>query len=108
MHVKMTHNVAEVGAARDSLAYLETEGYVQKYSTVVLRGDRKLTINFMLQKYKPGPDFNPIVHTMLNQCNEWKKRYRVRVHWEHMPRGNMSQQWADWLGWCARAACKDV
>ena len=87
----MTHNVAEMWAARDSLIYLETEGYVQKYSTVVLRGDSQLIINFMLRKYKPGPDFNPMVRAMLNQCNEWRKKYRVRVHWEHVPRENMRQ-----------------
>ena len=85
----MTHNIAEMWAERDSLAYLETEGYVQKYSTIVLHGNSQLIINFMLQKCKPGSDFNPMVHAMLNQCNEWKKRYRVLR--EHVPRENMQQ-----------------
>ena len=48
VHVKMTHNVAEVWAARYSLAYLETEGYIKKFSMIVLRSDSQLTINFML------------------------------------------------------------
>lgn len=86
MCIKMMHNVAEVWAASNSLAYLEAKGYMWQHSRIVLQEDSQLTINFMLRKYKPGPRFCPMMKAMLNQCNEWKKQYRVQVHWEHMPR----------------------
>ena len=39
VHVKMTYKVAEVWAARDSLAYLQAKGYIQRYNIIVLCHD---------------------------------------------------------------------
>ena len=58
---KMTNNVAELWATRDFLELIEAQGYLKTHKTIVMRGDSKLIVNFMLKKYKPGPDFSPTV-----------------------------------------------
>ena len=36
---KMTHNVAEMWAARDCLEFIEAQGYLKNHKTIVMRGD---------------------------------------------------------------------
>ena len=62
----------------------------------------------MLRKYKAGQDFNATIRAMLNTCNRLRKEHKVVVSWEHVPREHEKQQWADWIGQCARAAGKHV
>ena len=57
----MTHNVAEIWAVRDFLEFIEVQAYFKNHKTNVMRGDCQLIVNFMLRKYKPGPDFRPPV-----------------------------------------------
>lgn len=45
---------------------------------------------------------------MLNTCSNWRMKRKVTIRWEHAPRTHVRQQWADWLGRCARAAGKHV
>ena len=61
---KMTHNVVEMWAARDCLEFVEAQGYLKNHKAIVMRGDNQLIVNFMLRKYKPGPDFSPTVRAM--------------------------------------------
>ena len=62
----------------------------------------------MLRKYKAGQEFNATIRAMLNTCNRLRKELKVVVSWEHVPREHEKQQWAGWLGHCARAADKYV
>ena len=62
----------------------------------------------MLRKYKAGQDFNVTIQTMPNTCNHLRKERKVVVSWEYVPRKHEKQQWADWLGHCARATGKHV
>ena len=50
----MTHNVAEMWAARDCLQYLEDAHLLDQHKSILIRGDSELIINFMLRKYKAG------------------------------------------------------
>ena len=61
---KMTRYVAELWAAKDCLEFIEAQGYLKNHKTVVMRGDSQPIVNFMLRKYKPGPDFSPTVQAM--------------------------------------------
>ena len=104
----MTHNVAELWAARDCLSYLQSDGLLPQHKAILIRGDSQLTINFMLRRYKPGQEFNATVRAMMNTCSNWRRSYKTSVQWEHVPRDHPKQSWADWIGRCARAANQDV
>ena len=87
----MTHNVAEVWAARDCLTYIEEKRLIEQHKAILIRGDSQLTINFMLRKYKAGQDFNATIRAMLNTCNRLRKEHKVVVSWEHVPREHEKQ-----------------
>ena len=53
---KTTHNAVAMWAARVYLEFIEAQGYLNNHKTIVIRGDNQLIMNFMLRKYKPGPD----------------------------------------------------
>ena len=71
---KMTHSLAEMLAARDCLEFIESQGYLKKHKTIVMRGDNQLIVNFMLRKYNPGPDFSLTVRAMRTKCAGWRKQ----------------------------------
>ena len=91
----MTHNVAEVWAARDCLAYIEEQLLTRQHKAILIHGDSLLTINFMLCKYKAGQEFNTTIRAMLNMCNRLRKEHKVVVRWEHVPHEHEKQQWAN-------------
>ena len=62
----------------------------------------------MLCKYKSGQEFNATIRAMLNTCNCLRKEHKAVVSWEHVPCEHEKQQWADWLGHCARATGKHI
>ena len=70
---KMTHNVAEMWAVRNSLEFKEAQGYLKSHRTIVMRGDSQIILNFMLRKYKPGHDFSATVQAMQTKCAGWCK-----------------------------------